>query len=143
MELDENNSRLWIYYHDRFEIIHNINETLEKQGIYNKAVILLEINKLGKWPMDELKEHKSLVVKGEESPLVGLMNLGNSCYFNSVLQIFLNIKEMKYIFDKILIERNNFLNFLLNCTSEKVILVEEFIELLKLKFFGINVLFLS
>ena len=42
MELDENNSRLWIYYHDRFEIIKNINETLEKQGILNKAIIFLK-----------------------------------------------------------------------------------------------------
>jgi hypothetical protein len=59
MELDENNSRLWIYYHDRFEIIKNINETLEKQGILNKAIIFFEINKHGIWPMDELKQHKT------------------------------------------------------------------------------------
>ena len=135
MELDENNSRLWIYYHDGFEIIKNMNETLEKQGIFNKAVILLEINKLGKWPMDELKEPKSTIHKQEEYPLVGLMNLGNSCYLNSILQVFLNIKEIKYIFDIIVREGNNFLNFLLNCKSEKVVLVEEFINLLKLKYY--------
>ena len=134
MELDENNSRLWVYYHERFEIINNINDTLEKQGIYNKAVILLEINKLGKWPMDELKQNRALYNKEDESPLVGLMNLGNSCYLNSVLQIFLNIDEMKYIFDKILVEGSSFLNFLLNCKSEKVVLVEEFIDLLKMKY---------
>ena len=87
VKLDENNSRLWIYYHDRFEIINNIRETLKKQSIYNKAVILLEINKLGKWPMNELKAHKSLVVKEEESPLEGLINLGYSCYLNSLYNI--------------------------------------------------------
>ncbi len=58
MELDENNSRFWIYYYDKFEVIKNNNETLENQGIFNKAVIILEINKHGKWPLDELTQKK-------------------------------------------------------------------------------------
>ena len=134
MELDENNSRFWIYYHDKFEVINNNNESLEKQSIFNKAVIVLELNKHGTWPMDELKLEKSYDYKEKEIPLVGLMNLGNSCYMNSVLQIFLNIKEIKNIFDSILKYQVHFLNFLLNCKSEKEMIAEEFINLLKGKY---------
>ena len=135
MELDENNSRFWIYYHDRFEIVNNNNDSLEKKSIFNKAVLILEINSHGIWPMDELKQEKRNVYKEEESPLVGLINLGNSCYMNSILQIFLNIEEMKIIFNNIITYGDKFLDFFLNCKSEKVILVEEFINLLKRKYY--------
>ena len=134
MELDENNSRFWIFYHDRLEVVNNNNDSLEKKSIFNKAVLILELNSHGIWPMDELSQQKKEEYKGEEMPLVGLINLGNSCYMNSILQIFLNIPEMKYIFNMILSNKDNFLNFLLNCKSEKVILVEEFILLLKGKY---------
>ena len=135
MELDENNSRFWIYYNDRFEVINNNNDSLEKHSILNKAILILELNKHGIWPMDELKLEKFNGNKKEEYPLVGVMNLGNSCYMNSILQIFLNIKEIKDIFKSILTYQDNFIDFLLNCKSEKVILVEEFINLLKQKYY--------
>ena len=132
MELDENNSRLWIYYQDRFEIVP-INDTLEKQGIFNKAAILLEINKTGFWPIEDFGLiKKEIEDKNDENfSLVGLMNIGNSCYMNSVLQIFLNISEIKDIFFDTKKEKGqDYLDFLINYKSEKDILVEEFINLL-------------
>ena len=129
MELDESNSRLWIYYQDSLEIAQ-INDSLEKYGIYNKAAILLEINKVGVWPMDEFDLNKK-EIKEESENLVGIKNIGNSCYMNSILQIFLNIKEIKDIFIHIKSEKEEtFFNFLINYKSEESRLVEEFINLL-------------
>jgi len=130
MELDENNSRLWIYYQDRFEMVPN-EDSLEKQGIFNKAAILLEINKSGRWPMDEFSTIKNNIIDDDKFLAVGIMNLGNSCYMNSILQILLNISEIRNIFVNIKMKKEQeFLDFLINYKSEKEILVEEFIDLL-------------
>ena len=127
MELDENNSRLWIFYDDRLEMVQN-KDTLERKGIFNKAVILLEINKSGTWPMDQFDSFQK-EIKNEDIAPSGIFNIGNSCYMNSILQIFLNINEIKDIF--INIKANpKLLNFLINYKSNKSILVEEFINLL-------------
>ena len=130
IELDENNTRLWIFYQNIFEIVE-FKDSLEKKGIFNKAVILLEINKNGIWPMDEFDPIKKEIKQEQQSILpVGIINLGNSCYMNSVLQIFLNIKEIKDIFVNIKLENKKFLNFLINYKSNKSLLVEVFINLL-------------
>lgn len=136
MELDENNSRLWIYYQDRFELVPN-EDSLEKQGIFNKAAILLEINKSGRWPMEEFSTIKSNLADKDNFLAVGIMNLGNSCYMNSILQILFNISEVKNIFVNIKLEKEQgFLDFLINYKSEQEILVEEFINLLVEKWAG-------
>lgn len=127
MELDENNSRLWIFSKESLEEV-NLNDSLEKYGIFNKTVILLEINKNGVWPMDEF-ELKNKEAKEEKTQLVGIENLGNSCYMNAVLQIFLNTSDIKDILRQIKNDQN-FLNFFINYKSEKSKLVEEFIKLL-------------
>ena len=130
MELDESNSKLWIYYQDRFESA-NINETLEQKGVFNNAAILLEVNKNGVWPMEEFDLIDKDSEEFEDFKPVGIMNIGNSCYMNSILQIFLNIDEIKEFFvSQKLDGEQEFLNFLINYKSSKDILVEEFINLL-------------
>ena len=129
MELDDNNSRIWIFYQESLEICNN-NSTLEREGIFNKAAILLEINKSGIWPMDEFNTIIS-EIKNEDITPTGIENLGNTCYMNSILQIFLNIKEIKDIFINVKLRNNpSFLNFLINYKSSNSVLVEEFINLL-------------
>ena len=93
-------ARLWFYKNNKVEIIP-YDDTLEKHGITNVTIAVIETKKNGLWQIDSLNlnSNENIPVKGTPH-LVGLSNVGNSCYMNSILQIFLNIPEMKEIFFK-------------------------------------------
>ena len=136
VHLDKNTTRLWIYYDEKFDIV-SYEETLEDRGISNEAIVVLESNINNYWPSEKLrKESTAMSMKRNVKNNIiktGLTNIGNTCYMNSVLQIFLNIKKLKEIFLK---ENNNeiFMDFIINNDKpQKGELIKEFINLLKEK----------
>ena len=135
ISLTKKNARLWVYYQDKFEI-SELNDTLEKYGIINTAVIVLEIKENNYWPSEKLKKDLNKIQKKSFNP-VGLMNIGNTCYMNSILQIFLNIPEIKNIFLKEFMSKEEeikFYEFIINKKKSNGELITEFINLLKEKY---------
>ena len=97
-------ARLWFYLNNKVEIIP-YDDTLEKHGITNVTIAIIETKKNGVWQLDSLNlnlnsNSNEIIPVKDTTPLVGLSNVGNSCYMNSILQIFLNVPEMKEIFFK-------------------------------------------
>ena len=136
--LNKNNARLWTYYKNSLEL-SELNDTLEKNGIVNCATIILEINENNSWPSESLKKEGNNKVKNKNLNLVGLANIGNTCYMNSILQLFLNNAEIKKIFLDKGKEDNKFYEFTINKSKNKNKkmngeLIEEFINLLNEKF---------
>ena len=133
--LNKNNARLWLYYKNSFEIT-DLNDTLEKNGIVNSAIIILEINENSVWPSDRLRKENLDKIKDKNLNLVGLNNIGNTCYMNSILQLFLNNSEIKKIFLEQDIQEKKFYEFIINKThnKKKGELILEFIDLLKEKY---------
>ena len=137
MPLNKKNARLWVYYQGRFEIAE-LKDSLDKYGIINTAVIVLEINENNYWPSERLIKEPLNKIKKKNLNLVGLTNIGNTCYMNSILQIFLNINDIKDIFlneQRTKEEEIKFYEFIINKkrtnTGE---LISEFINLLKEKY---------
>ena len=137
MSLTKKNARLWVYYQERFEIAE-LNDSLDKYGIINTAVIVLEINENNYWPSERLIKEPLNKIKKKNLNLVGLMNIGNTCYMNSILQIFLNINDIKDIFlneQRTKEEEMKFYEFIINKKkNNNGELISEFINLLKEKY---------
>ena len=142
-KLTPNIARLWIYFNDKLEIIP-FEDTLEKHGITNTAFAIIELKQNGLWQTEKLDMNNQLLKENIDMPLVGLVNIGNSCYMNSVLQIFLNIPQIKNIFvnqnnikdiDNNKNTSSNIINFIEN-KSKKNLLLKSFLSLLTKKWIG-------
>ena len=144
--------RYWVCVKSEAEKV-NDDDVFEDLELPNKFIVLIDEKVNNKWQSDLLKKDidKSTISKEVDNEIeedlykVGFYNIGNTCYMNSVMQIFLNVKELKDIFiPKNAEENKKFLSFILNTNnneinkivSENGYLVLELMNLLKSKWKG-------
>ena len=148
------NYRYWVILDGEIKKVGD-DDIFEDLNLPDKFLVLVDEKINNKWQSELIKEKDKVKRKNskvednenseEELIKVGFYNIGNTCFMNSILQIFLNIKEIKDIFlPKNIEEQRKFLSFILNYENpeiNKVIekggyLITELMNLLKLKFKG-------
>ena len=142
------NIRFLVYVNEEAEKVRD-DDIFEDLNLPNKFIILIDEKVNNKWQSDLLKKENSKEEDKENNEeelfKVGFYNIGNTCFMNSVLQIFLNIKELKDIFiPKNSEENKNLLSFILNTNNDEInkivsengYLVLELMNLLKSKWKG-------